>query len=148
MKKSNMKQLTKDEFEARTAAMLEARNIFIDSGVTKSINIAFDIYLSILSGADHVVVLNNMTDGGRRGSPLDEYDRLECPQCGAPMLLQIFKYEPDSPVKSRMFCPSNKCDTAYDSDRTLEQWKEVLKKKEPENEDGPGSAGTEKSQQK
>ncbi|HOO41242.1 MAG TPA: hypothetical protein PK653_07355 [Syntrophales bacterium] len=143
-----MKQLTKEEFEDRLLALQRAKRIFIETGLTKNISVAFEVYQQVLAEKDRPVYLNSLIDAGRRGSPLDEYERPLCPECGTPMFIQIFKFHPDSKVKSRIFCPARGCDTAYNSDKTLEQWKDALvKRKEPENEAGSGSAGVDESKQ-
>jgi hypothetical protein len=138
-----MKRMSKEDFADRVMALERARRIFIESGLTNNISIAFEAYQAILAESDRQLQVANDQIDGRFGSVLDEYERPECPACGRPMLLQIFKATEDRPETTRLFCSFAKCDTAFDSDKTLDEWKDLLRKKEITNEAGPGSVGAE-----
>lgn len=121
-----MKRLTKEEFESRLMEINNAERIFIHSGLTKNISVAFEIYQRILGETSHDVQINNVISAGRRGSELDGYNRPECPKCGKDMFIQVFR--PGHHIKTRLICPDPSC-PAYDSDKDLDEWKAILKRK-------------------
>lgn len=121
-----MKKLTKEEFVSRLTEIDKAEKIFVSSGLTKNLSVAFDIYQRLLGETEQEVYVDNNLVDGRRGSELDGYNRPECPTCGKEMFLQVFR--PGHEVRTRLICPDPSC-PAYDSERSLDEWKELLKKK-------------------
>ena len=54
-----MNKIGREEFKDRTEAILRARSIFIDSGVTANISIAFELYQGILAEQERKLVVSN-----------------------------------------------------------------------------------------
>ena len=90
-----MKKLTREQFQERLNAICRARKIFIGSGITNNISVAFEIYQALLAEQERALTLTKELADGRIGTLFDEYERPECPDCGTPMLLRAVLGEPD-----------------------------------------------------
>ena len=123
-----MKKLTRDEFHDRLQAINRARKIFIESGLTNNISVAFEIYQEMLAEVDRQLKLTKELSDGRIGNMFDEYDRPECPDCGAGMYIRpVFG---EQLIFSQLVCSNPKCDTAFNSIKSISDWQRELKKRE------------------
>jgi predicted RNA-binding Zn-ribbon protein involved in translation (DUF1610 family) len=122
-----MKKLTKDEFFDRAMAIQRARKIFIESGLTNNISIAFDAYQSIFAERERQIFMDSVVLGKRAETPMDKYERPKCPECGTDMMFR--KVDADG-IATQLVCGNPKCDTVLDSEYTLEQWMKMLEKKD------------------
>lgn len=124
-----MNKLTRDEFIDRTRAVLRAKNIFIDSGVTNNISVAFELYQKILADREREIELNTIAAGSRNRTIMDKYERPLCPVCNNPMR---FRRVPENTegIKIQLICENPKCDTVLDSDKDIQWWMSILGEKE------------------
>lgn len=122
-----MKKLTREEFQDRLEAINRARKIFIETGLTKNISHAFEVYQEMLAEAERKITLTKELADGRIGAMFDEYERPECPECGSWMYLRVVN---DTAVHSQLVCSSPKCDVALNSPLSIDDWKKELKKRE------------------
>ena len=123
-----MKKLTREEFHDRLQAINRARKIFIESGLTNNISVAFEIYQEMIAEVDRQLKLTKELSDGRIGNMFDEYDRPECPDCGADMYIRpVFG---EKLIFSQLVCSNQKCDTAFNSIKTIMEWQRELKKRE------------------
>jgi len=115
-----MNRLSKDEFNDRTLAILRARKIFIDSGITKNISLAFDLYQAVLADREREIQLSTRTAGDRSRTFFDNYERQKCPECGADMMIRRVPPN-DEGVNTQFVCSNDACDTVLDSPMTLQE---------------------------
>lgn len=80
-----MKTLEKDEFIDRTMALLRAQRIFVDSGVTNNISVAFEIYQEMLATQERAIHLsaNEHTSVSQKAESIKE----KCPVCEKNLVL-------------------------------------------------------------
>ena len=121
-----MKDLDRNEFHQRLEAIAKARKIFIPH-ITKNITIAFDLYQELLAEEKMANRLVSKTHGNRPRTILDEFERLECEKCGAPLRLRVFypKGE-ETATYTRWEC--EKCPWKGEKvKKTVEEWIQMLK---------------------
>ncbi len=123
-----MKEISEEEFQDRTQAVLRARQIFIDSGVTKNISIAFEIYQKVLAEREREIFVSTQVYGNKPRSPFDRYERPIC-ECGSEMAFRMVPPN-DEGVKVQLVCQNDKCDIVLNSDNTIEWWQANLKVKD------------------
>lgn len=123
-----MKRLSKEDFTERTKALLIARKVFVDSGVTNNISIAFEIYLELLS-QEAIPLTITSHDGERPLKLMDDFKRPSCPDCGMDLM---FRKVPENPegIKTQLVCENSDCDTVLDSENDLNWWMNNLERKE------------------
>ena len=121
-----MKILTKEEFNERVGAVAEAQIIFIGSGLTNSVDLAWELYRDILAEKEFAVRITSDMEKQFNENPFDKYPRPKCPECGTDM---YFRKVPDNPegIKTQLVCVNDKCDTVLNSDKSLDEWLEVIK---------------------
>lgn len=120
-----MKKLTKEEFEDRMMAFNEAEKIFVGSGITNNITVAFQIYQAILADKERAKHAAPSEHGFLPGSPMNGFERPKCPECNSDMLFRAIP-ENEEGVKTQLVCRKIDCPVVLDSDKTIEQWKEIL----------------------
>ena len=120
-----MKELTEEEFQDRMMAIQRATRIFIDTGLTKNITIAFQVYQTIFAERERQIFMSTAF-GNRPRTLMDKYERPECPECGAGMM---FRQVPENPegIKVQLVC--TKCDTVLNDKNDLTWWMKELKLK-------------------
>ena len=123
-----MKELTEEEFRDRTQAVLRAGAIFIDSGITNNISIAFELYQKVCAEREREIFISTQAGDNRPKTVMDRYERPKCPECGKDMM---FRNVPENPegVKTQLVCTQIDCDTVLDSEMSLEDWMRELKVK-------------------
>lgn len=123
-----MKKVTEEEFQDRVQAILRAHQIFIDSGVTKNISIAFELYQKVLSDREREIVVSTTRYGNKPRTIMDKYERPQC-ECGAFMAFRMVPFNEDG-IKCQLVCTSEKCDIVLNSENDLNWWMEHLKVKD------------------
>ena len=123
-----MKELTFEEFNERTAAISEARKIFIKSGITNNISVAFELYQEILADKEWSVFISTKEGGHREQTVMDRYERPKCPECGAAMM---FRKVPENAeqIKVQLVCSNPECDIVLNSENDLNWWRKELRVK-------------------
>jgi len=92
-----MRDLSKGQFldrMEREEAINRARKIFINSGVTNNISVAFELYQELIAENERLLQLNTMEHGKGQASWLqnsDKYDRPNCPDCMEPLSLNVIE---------------------------------------------------------
>lgn len=111
-----MKTLDKEEFADRMQAVIRARKIFIPH-ITKSINIAFDIYQEILADRERKLTLEH--ERKEQYNLANQVNPLICPKCETPLMLRaVAKHET---FKSCWYCNPD-CNYEQYSPKTLADW--------------------------
>jgi len=127
-----MKALTQEEFEDRTKAEMRARGIFIDSGVTNNITVAFELYQKILAEREREIFLSTKVYGNRPRTYMDRYELPKCPDCGFEMQFRLVP-ENDEGIKCQLVC-SNPDHTGegsvLNSDNDIAWWQANLRIKD------------------
>jgi len=126
-----MKELTNEEFQDRTLAILRARRIFIDSGVTNNISLAFELYQAVCAEREREIFVSTQQYGNRPRTSMDKYERPKCPDCGAEMQFRNVPQN-DEGTKVQLVCTNPDCDTVLNSEHDLTWWMANLKAKETE----------------
>ena len=126
-----MKELTEAEFKDRTLAILRARKIFMDSGITKDLSLAFELYQKVVAEREREIFISTQSYLLKPRSYMDEYEKPKCPDCGSQM---GFRKVPknDSGIQSQWVCLSKECDTVLDSENDINWWMDKLSIKEKE----------------
>ena len=115
-----MKRLTYDEFQSRVSDAIKAREIFIRSGITNNISVAFELYQALLAEEKKQTFISRMDN------PISDAERPECSECGEPL-----KLDPNPKVIEGEAYPTTwictKCGVEYYTKKTVEEWIEELK---------------------
>ena len=119
-----MKKLTKEEFIDRMDAIRRANKIFIDSGLTNNITTAFELYQEVFATRERQLVLTANIEGNSHRTAMDYYERPKCPECRADMKFRALPENAER-IKTQLVC--SKCDVVLDSDKTLQEWMDILK---------------------
>ncbi len=126
-----MKKLSKEEFNDRINAIQRAQRIFIDSGLTKNISIAFEIYQEVFAERERELVIGTKFNGRHAPLMMDKYERPRC-ECGFEMFFRGVSPN-DEGIKAQLVCMNPKCDIVLNSDNDIEWWKSNLKVKDEHN---------------
>lgn len=126
-----MNKMEITEFQNRIEAVARARNIFINSGLTNNITDAFTLYQEVLAEQHRDIFLSSAIHGDRPWTIFDEYDRPECPDCGADMLFRGVGENKEG-IQIQLVCSNPKCDLVLSSKKTIVEWEKEMRKK---NED-------------
>jgi len=121
-----MKTITEEEFQDRTRAVLRSRQIFIDSGITNNISIAFELYQKVCADRERDIFLSTMVQGSRSKTVLDKYNRPKCPDCDADMMFRQVPTNKEG-IKVQLVCTT--CDTVLNSENDLQWWMSNLERK-------------------
>jgi hypothetical protein len=124
-----MKKLTPEEFQDRVEAIARAEKIFVGSGITNNITEAFKIYQTVFAERERQILL--MSEHLRNPSIFDKFHRPLCPDCSNEMLFRLVP-ENDEGVKTQLVCSNPLCDVVLNSDKSVDDWIEVLTKKSGE----------------
>lgn len=121
-----MNKLTQEEFEDRMGAIQRASRIFIESGLTNNITTAFRIYQEVLADRERAVKLTTEANGNRPRTHFDDYERPECPDCGADML---FRGVPKNAanIQTQLVCSNPECDLVLNSEKHILEWEKELR---------------------
>ncbi len=128
-----MKELTYEEFRDRIMAEQRSRKIFVETGLTKNITVAFQAYQKLLAERDREVFLTNQM---RKGSGhtqymYEKYQMPDCPLCKMTLTLWPITI-PEGPAnrngyKSHYLCENPHC--SYEKYSTEEMIEELQKHK-------------------
>jgi predicted RNA-binding Zn-ribbon protein involved in translation (DUF1610 family) len=132
-----MKKMSHREFSDRCTAIQEAMQIFghmTDNDITR----AFTAYQQILAKKERMIFLNSKDHGNRPLTPLDNYDRPKCPDCGSDMMIRAVPPN-DEGVKAQFVCINRECDLVLDSPMSLQQIIQELEREKREKEKNAGS---------
>jgi hypothetical protein len=123
-----MKELTKEEFYDRSMAFLRSRKIFIDSGVTNRLEIAFGLYQTVCAERERELFLTSQM-ANRPPRLMDRYERPKCPECGHDMDFIIVPINEEG-IKVQLSCSNKelKCDV-LNSDKDMDWWRQQLRRK-------------------
>jgi hypothetical protein len=118
-----MKKLTYREFEFRVSEIAKARKIFIPH-FTTSITTAFELYQEVLASERLPLFISTM-QANKTLSPLDDYIRPLCPECGRGLMLKVNAIDQNDKIwPSAWGCPS--CLLDYYTEKTAAQWMKEL----------------------
>lgn len=120
-----MKKLTQQEFTERMEAIQRAQRIFIESGLTNNITVAFQIYQEVFAERERQLFITEQYGDYKPGGNLSRYERIPCPDCDSNMFLS----QADGSEGSKTMLACTKCDTRLASDKSVEEWMEALKRR-------------------
>jgi hypothetical protein len=128
-----MRKLTYDEFHDRLQAINRAMRIFgelTDNNITK----AFTAYQEVLSETQRPINIPAESIRGMTGSAFDGLKhRPKCPECGHDMNLRPVPSNLEG-VKSQLVCSDPVCTVVLDSEMSIAEWYDILKKMSEEDE--------------
>lgn len=124
-----MNKMSREEFNDRIEALQRSRKIFIESGLTDNITVAFEAYQTVCADRERKLFLSSQSDGNRKPSMMDQYERPKCPDCGSDMMFRVMK-ENEEGVKTQLVCSGLRCDTVLNDEHDLSWWMENLRKKD------------------
>ena len=122
-----LKKYSLEERNDRESAIKRSEKIFVKSGLTDNISIAFELYQDIFAEREREIFVNTLAYG-KPPNILDKYERPKCPECNTDMKLRILPANEEG-INTQWVCSNQECDTVLDSKLTLEEWMGVLKKK-------------------
>jgi hypothetical protein len=120
-----MKKLSFEEYDERMAAIQRASRIFIETGLTKNISVAFKVYQEVFAEREREIFLSTQVQGRKQPTIMDRYERPKCPDCGEYMAFRMVP-ENDAGIKVQLVCTNEKCDTVLNSDNDLSWWQANL----------------------
>lgn len=133
-----MIKLTHQEFIDRLMAVAEAEKVFVHSGITNNISVAFSLYQKLLADKERALILDSKEQDAGRGVsipsaeisiPVDiELEKPRCPDCDKELMLRVAKNEEiDLGAKSVWFCAS--CGYEGMSEKSVMRWIRELPEK-------------------
>jgi len=140
-----MKKLDNRQFQDRIKAIQRARKIFIESGLTNNISVAFEIYQRLLAEEHRDIFLRTFGLGRRPHNWVDfNYIRPTCPDCakngrkGIPLYLRVINL-PKGPrnmhgYRTAWICTHPDCIYESFSTNTVDQWLKILPTKNKKQE--------------
>lgn len=124
-----------DEFTLRALIFAEARRLFIETGRTKSISEAAQLYRELYpekcAGAR---LTTTVRDADRPQTILDQYERPPCPKCGKPLFFHACQTCRKGPVKKNEW-KCKRCGYRRITKDTLEEALAKLERKEDHTRD-------------
>ena len=102
-----MKELTQEEFIDRSQAVIRARHIFIDSGVTKNLTLAFELYQKVCAEREREIFITSQQYRNRERTFMDRYERVKCPDDGFDMMFRMVPENKDG-IKIQLVCSNPK----------------------------------------
>ncbi len=123
-----IRRYTDEEINDRERAIQRARHIFIKSGLTDNITVAFQLYQDIFGEREREIFVTAASYGRYDRHFMDKYVRPTCPECGTDMKFRVVPKNNEN-IKTQLVCPNEDCDTVLDSKLTLAEWMGVLEKK-------------------
>lgn len=124
-----MKELTEEEFIDRASALLRARKIFIDSGVTKNISLAFELYQAVCAERERAIFISSQVQGNRPRTPMDKYNRPKCPDCHSDMFFRPLSQNVEG-IAVQLVCSNVNCDVVLNSENDIAWWADNLRIKD------------------
>jgi hypothetical protein len=121
-----MKDISKQDFYDRLQATADAQRIFISSGFTNSIDLAWELYRDILAEKDFAIIITSDMSKAMNDNPFDKYPRLKCPVCQNDLYFRRLPENPEG-IRTQLICASEKCDTVLNSEKTMDEWLEIIK---------------------
>ena len=122
-----MKKLTYAEFEKRVSEVNKAARIF--DPLTKNISEAFKIYQDVLAEEEMAVFVSTTEAGNRSMTPLDDFERPICPECGMSLRMRIGAIDADGKTWNTAWV-CTQCQAEFYSEKTVPDWMKELKKKD------------------
>ncbi len=122
-----MHKMSYEEFQDRLMAEQRAKKIFLHmtgGDVAK----AFEAYQDILAETHRPIIVPASSMRGMTGSEFDGLKhRPKCPECGMDMNLRAVPNNLEG-VKSQLLCADPKCDVVLDSELSIPEWYDLLRK--------------------
>jgi hypothetical protein len=140
----DVKKMSREEFYDRLNAVAEAKRIFIDSGITNNITVAFEMYQKTIAERERPLVLDSKIEEAHRGPDFGppyislevdiELEKPTCPDCGAVLAMRgVTATEKQQGYKSCWVCQDPKCRYEGLSDKSPMWWYRNLPEKGQEN---------------
>lgn len=114
--------MTFEEQQERLQIIIKAQEMFPNE---KNITTALQLYKN--ATGDQTPLFITTKDTSRPLTIMDNYERVLCEKCGAEMMFRNLQ-ENEENFHSQLVCSNPKCDTVLNSEFTLQEWMEVLKK--------------------
>jgi hypothetical protein len=119
-----MKKMNFNEFNKRVNEVNKAFKIF--SPLTNNMTDAFRLYQEVLAEERMEIFVSTAVMGNRPMTPIDDYERPLCPDCNSPMRFRVLQPNNEG-VNTQLVCEN--CDLVLDSDKTIQEWYQLLEKK-------------------
>ena len=119
---------TYEEYRDREDAIHRARRIFIFSGFTKNVSLAFTAYQQLLSETERPIMVRTSWYDKFAATQFDDLERPLCPDCGDIMFFRNVQKNNEG-VLSQLVCSNPRCDVVLNSEHTLDWWKAFLPKR-------------------
>lgn len=120
-----MQDLTDLEFRERLTDLHRARKIFIESGLTKNLSIAFEAYQALISDKKKADRLNTYDHKSPAALLFQKYPRPTCPECGSPLKFrEVPKNEKG--IKTQLVCMRDHPSSVLNSPLGLAEWQSLL----------------------
>jgi uncharacterized protein with PIN domain len=127
-----MKKLSFEDFNTRMLEIQKARKIFVDSGLTNNISIAFEAYRELLMSDEDKEKYPERINSKSEKTPFDGLNVPKCDECGNSLKLTVNSKDIEGNTH-RTAWKCKKCGMIYYSDKTSTEWYQILKGAENEN---------------
>jgi len=134
------KTLSKEQWIERGLELLDAHKVFIDSGVTKNLSIAYELWIELCAAKDRqrqVFLTTKEANSQRR--LMDEYERPRCPEDDFEMMFRPVPENPEG-VKVQLICTNPDHvgpGSVLNSPNDLNWWMQNLEKNKDESKKAP-----------
>jgi uncharacterized protein with PIN domain len=124
-----MKKLNYVEFQKRINEVNKAARIF--APLTNNISEAFKLYQEVLAEEQMEVFVSTAMMGNKPMTPMDDFERPKCPECGEELRLKLGAKDQDDKVwNSSWVC--TQCLAEFYSEKTAQEWMNELRRKDVE----------------
>lgn len=114
--------MTYDEQQIRLQTIIKAQQMFPDE---KNVTVALQLYKN--ATGDPIPLFITTKDADRPLTVMDNYERIICEECGADMMFRILP-ENEEGFHTQLVCSNPECDNVLNSEYTIIEWMQVLKK--------------------
>jgi hypothetical protein len=122
-----MKKIDFTEFQKRINEVNKAYRIF--KPLTNNMTEAFRLYQEVLAEEKMEVVVSSATGGNRPVTPMDDFERPQCPECQIDLRLRVgAKDENEKEWNTAWYC--EKCKAEFYSDKTVQEWMNELQRRD------------------
>ena len=125
-----MQEITFEEFVIRMdreEAIFRARGIFIKSGITDNITVAFELYQGIFAEREREIFLSATGFNNHVPSVMDRHKRPPCLDCGSPMLIRALN-ENQEGWKTQWVCSHPECNLVLTFKEPIDYWMDTMKR--------------------
>ena len=114
--------MTFEEQQNRLLTIKKAQDMFPNEN---NITVALQAYKD--ATGDPIPLFISTNEVNRPLTPMDDYERIPCSECGADMMFRLCQENPDG-FKTQLVCSDSECTNVLNSEFSIQDWMAALKK--------------------